>query len=432
MSRFRSGDPWRALWQVATSDYVLGTVLLALALALILATWLPQMPAEGAGKAAWEAEVFRRFGGRGWSDAMRSALQAVGAFRVADTIGLRSLLALLALSLLARLFDSAEGLWRGWRDDAPPHDAPWARVTGDWDELVASLRRQRFRIVAKGGQADVALADRWPWGELGPVLVYLGGLVVLAGMAATALWGWCAGPFVVAAGESVSLGHESNLVLQLEELTQDGQRGAGKVWREGETLVGAGDMSVGRPLTGGGVGVYLVGSGAGLRLQAKLNSTQVLELVTGSDQEGQEELVLTFTEDDARRWVSVPEVGLVLFLTMPQPVQRGTLPWVQALELGSGQFILEPDAPADATLAIGDVSFDLTPVPCVQIQVVHDPGAFWSQLGVAGLLVGVLLWGLWPPRRLWLRRLAGGDKSPGDIEVVGDVRGSGLDVQVEG
>ncbi len=426
MPRFRSGDPWRALWRVATSDYVLGAVLLALALALVLAAWLPQMPAEGTGKAAWEAEVFRRFGGRGWSDAMRSALQAVGAFCVADTVGLRSLLAFLALSLLARLFDSAEGVWRGWRGDAPPDDAPWMRVTGDWDELVANLRRQRFRIVAKEEQADIARADRWPWGELGPVVVYLGGLVVLAGMAATALWGWRAGPFAVAAGGSVPLGHGSNLALQLERLTQDGQRGVGQVWSEGETLVGAGDLSVGRPLTGGGVGAYLVGSGAGIRLQARLSDTQVLELMAESDQEGQEELVLTFTEDDARRWVSVPEVGLVLFLTMPQPVQGGTLLWVQALELDSGQFVLEQDAPADATLAIGDVSFVLTPVPCVQIQVVHDPGACWSQLGVLGLLVGALLWGRWPLRRLWLRRLAG------DIEAVGDVQGSGLDVQVEG
>ncbi len=426
MPRFRSGDPWRALWQAATSDYVLGAALLALALALVLAAWLPQMPAGGAGKADWDAEVFRRFGGRNWPDAMRSALQAVGAFRVADTVGLRSLLAFLAFCLLARLFDSADGLWRGWRDVASPCDAPWTRVTGDWDELVASLRRQRFRIAVKGEQADAARADRWPWGELGPVLVYLGGLVVLAGMASTALWGWRVGPLVVAAGESVSLGHGSDLVLQLEELTQDGRRGVGKVWREGKTLISAGDLAVGRPLTGGGVGAYVVGSGAGLRLQARLNDTQILKLPTVSDQEGQEELVLTFTEDDARRVVSVPEVDLVLLLTMPQPVQGGRLPGVQAFELSSGQSILEQDAPADATWTIGDVSFVSTPVPCVQIQVVHDPGAFWRQLGVLGLLVGARLWGLWPPRRLWLRRLAG------DIEVVGDVQGSGLDAQVEG
>jgi cytochrome c biogenesis protein ResB len=431
MPRFRLDDPWRISWQAITSDYLLGGTLVALALALILAAWLPQMTDLGPDDAAWQAEMFRRFGGEGWSDTVRSWLHTVGAFHVTRSVGFHLLLALLAFCLLARFFDSVEGLWRGWRGRVLPEHASWMAVEEDWEELAAGLRRRRFRIAISdapseeaggGGRAGIVLcADRWPWGELGPVLVYLGGLMALLGMVVTTLWGWRSGPFLVAAGESLDLGHGSYLAFQLDDLSQDGRRGVGKFWREGGALVGEGDLAMGQPLTGGGVGVYLVGSGAGLRVRANLSDTQILELATGPDEGGREELVLAFTKDEARQFVGVPEADLVLLLSMPQPVQMGVLPQVQVFESVSGQLILEQDASADANLTVEGVSFFLTPVSYAKVQIVHDPGAFWSQLGVIGLVFGAALWVLWPSRRLWLRRLAGAGEASSGVEALGDV-----------
>ncbi len=431
--RFRSDDPWRLLWQLTTSDYLLGGALLTLALALLLAAWLPQTSAgESAVDVTWQAEVQRRFGQATWFDALRPSLQALGAFRVADAIWFRFLLALLALSLLARLVESAEGLWRGWRGSAPPEGTSWEAVHGTLEELVPRLRARHLRVVMEASQEDagtdnaqagvsrLVCANRWPWGELGPVLVYLGGLVTLLGAAITAMWGWQTGSLPLTAGESIALGHGSGLALQLEALTDDGRLGAGQIWREGDTVVGGGDLAVGRPLSAGGVGAYLVGRGAGLRVQAMQGETQVLELAMGPDEAGQEELVLTFTDDEPR-YLGMPAAGLVLRLTMPQPAQVGALPAVQAFESGTGQLILARDAPADTPLSLGDISLTLTPIPYAEIRVVHDPGAFWVQCGVIGLIAGMVLRGLWPPRRLWLRGQAGAVEPPGEVEVAGDV-----------
>jgi cytochrome c biogenesis protein ResB len=148
-----------------------------------------------------------------------------------------------------------------------------------------------------------------------------------------------------------------------------------------------------------------------------------LELATGSEQTGQTELLLTFAEDETRQSVGVPDAGLVLFLTMPQSTQGGTQPWVQVLESGSGQFIFEQNAPDGAPLTVGGVSFVLTPVPCARVQVTHDPGIFWSQLGLVVLLAGLVLWGRWPPRRLWLWRMPSSDNELGRVRVAGDVQG---------
>ena len=88
MPRFGSNDPWRALWQIVVGDYTLGLLLLALALALLLAAWLPQTSAgEAAVDVDWQAEVERRWGGEAGFDAVRSPLQALGAFFVAEIRG---------------------------------------------------------------------------------------------------------------------------------------------------------------------------------------------------------------------------------------------------------------------------------------------------------------------------------------------------------
>ena len=85
MPRFRSNDPWRILWQVVTSNYLLVAVLLIMAVTVLLVAWLPQTSqAEIDLDVGWQAEIQRRFGGVSWFDTIRPTLQAIGVFTVID------------------------------------------------------------------------------------------------------------------------------------------------------------------------------------------------------------------------------------------------------------------------------------------------------------------------------------------------------------
>jgi hypothetical protein len=362
--RLRFDNPWRLLWRGATSDKLLGCVLLALALALFLAAWLPQTSVDQLNSdLAWQAEVQRRFGELAWFEAIRTPLETTGAFYVADALGFRLLLALLALALLARLVDSVEELWRGWR-------------------AYASLRG------TKRGKHPI-------WEDLGSVAVYLGGSVILLGAAITDLGGWRIGPLAVAPGESIPLNQNGNLTFHLESLGGDGRHGVGELWRGAETRLGMGDLGVGQPLTGGGVGVYLVGSGSGLQVQAMSSDGQPLQLITGANTAPMEQVVIAFTEEMPRHLVGIPEANLVLMLTMPQVEQTNALAQVQIFEEGSGEFVLEQEISDETIIPVEDVNLALIPVPYARVRLVHDRGAFWIQVGVIGLIIGAILRGFW-------------------------------------
>jgi len=361
-------NPWRLLWRGVTSNHLLGGVLLALALALFMAALLPQTSADGLNSdLEWQAEVQRRFGEVTWFEATRTPLQAIGAFHVADSLGFRLLLAVLALALLARLVDCVEKLWHGWRE-------------------YASLEGKRH-------------ANRLPWGEIGSVAIYLGGLMVLVGATITNREGWQTGPLPVAPGESIPLSENDDLTLRLESLDRDGRHGSGELWRGEEKRLSVGDLAVGQPLAGGSVGVYLVGSGSGLRVQAAWNDGQPLQLVSGSDATPKEQPVIAFTEEEPRHLVGIPEANLVLLLTMPQPEQKSTRPQVQIFEEGSGEFVLEQEISAETIIPVGDVTLTMTTLPFAQVQVVHDRGALLSQVGVIGLIAGAASKGFLSRRR---------------------------------
>jgi hypothetical protein len=204
------------------------------------------------------------------------------------------------------------------------------------------------------------------------------------------------------------LGHGSDLTLLLESLNEQGQRGAGEIWRAGDTRIASGELAVAQPLVGSGVGAYLVGSGTGVRVQAALNDTQVLKLETGPDTTAQEKLIVTFTEEEPRHLIGMPEADLVMMLQMPEPDQTDEPPQIQVFEAGSGEFMLEQEVRGSTILNVREVTMSLMPVPVAKVQAVRDQGAFWTQLGVFALVAGMFLRGLDPLKRLWRRRADGG------------------------
>ncbi len=441
MPRFHFDHLWRVLWQTATSDALLSILLLTLALAVLLAAWLPQVGDVGpAADVAWQAKVQDRFGNLAWFDSLRPILEATGVFDVFDAAWLRVLLALLAWCLLARLTDAVEALglphlpWRAapeiggpvgqGQQNGPPDDAAWRIIHTPWDEGLQALRRRRLRMSVldqgdpvEGAPARSIRVDRWPWGELGPALVYLGGLLILASLALTGAGGWQTGSLAAMVGERVALRNGDERTLFLTKLSPDGRRGAGEIWRGQDRRVGAGELAVGRPLSGGGVSVYLVGSGPGLRVRATLSDTQALELTTGPDREPQADLTIALAGDESRRLVAAPDADLALLFSAAGPEDGAPPLHVQVFGLGSGQLITERDILTDTVLTVEQVAFDLAVMPYAQVRAVRDPGVWWGRLGLLALLLGAGLWAGRPPRRLWMRQHDDGVQVTGDLDL---------------
>jgi hypothetical protein len=380
MPRFRFDDPWRIGWQALTSDYLLGGVLLALAGGLFLAALLPQTTVSGLDvDVTWQAEIERRFGNVTWFDTVRAPLRSAGAFHVTDSVPFRLLTAVLGLALLTRLIDQLEHMWT-------------AQHSGER-----------------------------PWIELGTAGIYLGSILVLLGAAAASVWGWDEGPLPLPPGKSVPLGDETGLTFRLDSLASDGHNGYGEIWRGEDTLIGSGTLALGQPVEGDGVGVFLVGSGAGLQIQARGADGHVVELVTGPETTAQDQAVLAFTADAPRHLVGVPEADLVLLFTMVQSEGLGIQTRVQVFAAGTGEFILEQENATKSGLTVGGVSFSLTPIPYAQIRAVHDRGALWIQIGAVVFVTAALLWLATRARQHW----------PHLATAIDDLNTSGLDEPAE-
>lgn len=137
-------DPWRLVWQTVTGDSLLVILLVAAAVGLLAAAWLPQSPISNpAAYARWLSETQARFG------KATQTMQALGFFGVARSFGFRTLLALLGGVFLVRLVE------RGLRP---------------------------FSLLAYGG-----------------------GLLLLIGLFITHLWSWRVEGLIVQSGERASV-----------------------------------------------------------------------------------------------------------------------------------------------------------------------------------------------------------------------------------
>lgn len=149
-------DPWHLVWQAVTGDSLLVILLLAAAVGLLTAAWLPQAPTSNpAIYARWLSETQARFG------KATQTMQTLGLFGVAHSLGFRTLLALLGGILLLRLVEH--------------------------------------------GQRLFSTADRREVSSLFPLLAHGGGLLLLIGLFITHLWSWRVEGLIVQSGERASV-----------------------------------------------------------------------------------------------------------------------------------------------------------------------------------------------------------------------------------
>jgi hypothetical protein len=371
-------DPWRVAWQIATSDYVIAILLLGIAAGLVITAWLPQMPvANPVAYARWLSETQSRFGNA------TTAIQALGLLTVTRSLGFRALLALLTGSLLLRLIEGGDRL-RRHRETSEPAGEWYTLTDVHLSEATDDLRRQRYRVL---GEHPLFQADRWPWGDLFPLLAHGGGLLLLIGLFVTHLWGWRVEGVVIQGSKRVTL-PDTETWAKWDENTHDVTHSPGIVVLVEEQLPGIqvrADDGTGRPLS--------------------LQQTPDAEPVT--------RLTVALTGD---QYFAIPEVQLIVRLAPhPNHVTEPHSPvLVQLYRSPPGRLVTETEVEGEARLPVDDVTLELTSVSYARLTAIFNPGLWPTGVGILLLAMGLLGSMAWPERRLWLREESERIETTGD------------------
>ncbi len=374
-------DPWRTSWRLATSDGLLAVLLLGLAVGLVIALWLPQMPStEPVAYAQWLSKAQARFGNA------TPTLQTLGLFSITRSFIFRSLLSLLAGCLFLRLIESVDRL-RRHREIAEPQEEWQALTCASLSNATETLRHQNYRILKA---SQVCQVDRWPWADLFPLLIYGGGLLVLVGLLLTQVWGWQIQGLTLQGGDQITLpGAESRVAM---------------------------DEKSGEVTHSTGIATFVEGHGAGLQASAVGEAGRPLSLQQAAEADPVTRLNVILTED---RYFAIPEAQLIVRLTpqMDHSVDVHTPILAQIYRSPPGRLITENTVEGDAELTVDGVTLTFVSLPYVRLTATFDPGVWPSAIGLMLLVAGVLGSTAWPARRFWLqeagRQVAGvGDLPP--------------------
>jgi hypothetical protein len=377
-------DPWRAAWQIATSDQLMTILLLGIAAGFIITAWLPQTPVgDHIVYGQWLSKTRARFG-----DAT-SMMQALGLFTVTRSFGFRTLLALLAGSLLLRWIESIEHL-RRCQTMAEPEGEWHMLADGHSLDIVDDLRHRRYRILSA---FPLFQADRWPWADLFPTLAYSGGLLFLVGLLIAHLWGW----------------QEEGLIVQSSERVTLPNTGAWIAWDENTHDV----------MHSPGIVVSVTEQVPGVQIRADDGTGQPLSLQKNPKAEPVTQLTIALTEDP---YFAIPEANLIVQLALqPGHVSEDTVPptipvLVQIYRSPPGRLVTQTILEGQAKLlSIDDVTLELGRVSYARLAAVFNPGLWPASVGLVLLVIGLLGSVAWPVHRLWLREGTGQVETTGDL-----------------
>jgi len=361
----QSPDPWRLVWRSATSDVVLVALLLAVAASVTLTAWIPQQPPADEAYARWFSEMQARFG------QATSVMRVLGLFNVTSSPGFRVLLALLSGSLLLRLIEGVDRLWRGYEPNEPR--GVWRHISGqEFSELLDGLRRRGYRVISTSSLFQV---DRWPWSGVLAVLIHLGGLLLLIGLLLSHLYGWQVRGLVLQEGERESLPGDENWVTLRD--------------------------SDGGLRQSSGVVAFVQGTGPGVQVSATNGAGESLGLLLSPDAEPATELNVALTEDT---YFAIPGAELIVHL-VPQSEDAYTRVDVQVYSSPTGEVISErlTDEGGHTAFTVRDISLTFLSAPYSRVVAAHNPGRIPAGLGVMMLVVGTVGGLVWSEQCFWLR-----------------------------
>ncbi len=370
-------DPWRIAWQIATSNQWMAALLLCVAVGLILATWLPQMPASDppppAAYAQWLSEAQARFG-----DATPT-IQAFGLFSIMQSRGLRVLLTLAAATLLLRLIEGFDQLWRHRTATEPTtawHPIATDSPTDSLPDLLDKLRR-RHRVLSA---ADFHQIDLWPWADLLPLLSQVGGLLLLLSAIFTHLWGWQVDDLLVPSGERILIPN-TNRWVELDDTA---------------------NIATHSP----GILVFTTAQVPGVQAYAYDEMGESLALQRAAESHPTPQLAIPLTEE---RVFAIPEAELYIRLTPQTEADSNSAEnshtgvFVQVYRSPPGRLAQQTMITGDTELVVRDATIHLDTLPYARLTAVFNPGLWVASAGVTSLIIGLIGQLVWPARRLWLR-----------------------------
>lgn len=431
------------LWIAASSPQLTIALAVLLALTLALAALLPQLPAglDPASAGRWLSTAAARYGRFG------SFLSSSGLFNLLAGPWIVILFALNALHLSLRVANQARRLAVG-RPQVPlaPQGLPFELL-----HLPLSVHQVEPKVAAIAaspdqgtpGQGTVVSAapgavrprvdayrEHRSWAGVGPLLTYLGPLLIVAGLFWNALGGWRASDVALTPGRTVQPAQAGGLSLSL--VSAGGAPGGGptvlSLTRGAQTRNTWLDYA--RPATWGSVWVAQRSSGPALQVQASAaGKTLPLQSLQG-EPAPVETLHLRFGQNESEQAFSIPGRDLALRVVSYESLaERGIRGPVFLVEgyLGSDPTPQLNELIEDqGTIEWQGVTLALQREAYVVVDLAAMPGLPLLALGGLVLLAGVAITAWGGLTRTWLNAAAERDGTLVAVRVAAPAAGQEL------
>ncbi len=414
----RRPDWLDALWRFASSGRATWALLLLVALTLMLATLFPQVPV-GLDRGELERQLGRL------EAAYRDAgpvLRMVGVFTLLQSPWLRVLLALLAYNLALRLADQILTLGRAWRSGGvlPPArpDLPVAEVAVAGDlraalAVVEGVMRPRYpRLLIETAPTSARLyGQRGQAGAVAGILLILGLILALVGLAMNLTAGWRSGAIPLTVGSSAKLPFAGGLQITLKAWPDNAM--VSVVWADGRQA----DVAPGvyRPARAGDLWVVQTGVGPALAARA-MRAEQPLRLqaLAVGGQAGAE-IRVPFRQAQTEQAFALPSHNLtfraVSYDALPAQGIAGPVFLVEAYRGDDPAPLLTQLVEKQAVLTVDDVVVDLRRDRFVLLAAAYLPGLLWWAVAALLLVAAAGLTLRWNFTESWVHVAAVGSQA---------------------
>jgi cytochrome c biogenesis protein len=264
---------------------------------------------------------------------------------------------LIAVAIAICTVNRAPGIWKtiahptvrtshGFLRSAEPSARIAAGAAPDAliDDLSGLLRRRRYRVLTERRGEEIHLyADKHRWAKLGTFPFHLALILVMVGGIVGARFGFRDQEFIIAEGETRSIGHGTGLALTLERFTDTyNLDGSAREYRSELVLLDDGEavkregITVNNPLTYRTLSIY----------QASFGQTVILRVSDGEGMilfEGPVDMGIyrsTVNPDAPAGMLPIPQAGVTLNIIAPDE-NPWNAPEMDQLDLQSGQVYLQ-------------------------------------------------------------------------------------------
>ena len=341
-------------------------------------------------------------------------------------------LALISVAIaIGGMVNRAPGIWRtitnptvmttwGFLRGARPSAAVVSPTPAEalTDTLVGALRGRGYRVLTASRDGEVHLyADKNRWAKLGTFPFHIALILILVGGIVGARFGFRDTEFVVAEGQTLPVGHGTDLSLRLDRFTDDYYEDgnprdyASQVTvLDGGVVVDAGPVRVNHPLTYRDVTVYQASFGDAVTLRVSDPGGRVLR-----EEPVSLGIYRARSNDDAPAgFLAIPEAGVTLNLIAPDE-NAANAPELDTLRLRPSQLYVEarsanlepgvapPSAVVDVNGAaqVGPVRVEfLRHTRFATFQVARNPGVPIFIVASVLLVGGLLATFYFPHRRV--------------------------------